>query len=201
MKKLLLLSAIAALAFIPADKTLTREERSVAVKNLEDSRDALIKDVKGLSDAQLHFKTAPDRWSVAECVEHIALAESKIFQLVNMTLQAPADPSKRDSVKVTDQQLLASLVDRSHKSTAPEMLKPTGSFKSTADALDSFVTWRNLHIEYIKNTSDDLRDHYFRHPAFGLLDSYQWVLLIAGHSRRHTLQLEEVMADPNFPKN
>jgi len=38
-------------------------------------------------------------------------------------------------------------------------------------------------------------------PAIGTLDGYQWILLISGHERRHTLQILEVKADPNFPKN
>jgi hypothetical protein len=32
------------------------------------------------------------------------------------------------------------------------------------------------------------------------LDAYQWLLLLASHSERHTLQILEVKADPNFPK-
>ena len=36
--------------------------------------------------------------------------------------------------------------------------------------------------------------------AFGTLDGYQWLLLLSTHSERHTAQIEEVKADPNFPK-
>jgi hypothetical protein len=32
------------------------------------------------------------------------------------------------------------------------------------------------------------------------LDGYEWVLFVAGHSERHTKQINEVKADPNFPK-
>lgn len=32
------------------------------------------------------------------------------------------------------------------------------------------------------------------------VDGYQWLLLISAHSARHTAQIEEVKADPNFPK-
>ena len=33
-----------------------------------------------------------------------------------------------------------------------------------------------------------------------MMDTYQWMLLVAGHSKRHTLQIEEVKASPGFPK-
>ena len=31
------------------------------------------------------------------------------------------------------------------------------------------------------------------------MDGYQWLLLLSAHSGRHTEQIEEVKADPNFP--
>jgi hypothetical protein len=33
------------------------------------------------------------------------------------------------------------------------------------------------------------------------MDAYEFVLLIAAHSERHTKQILEVKADPNYPKN
>jgi len=34
----------------------------------------------------------------------------------------------------------------------------------------------------------------------GMLDAYQWILLLSGHTERHTLQILEVKADPKYPK-
>jgi hypothetical protein len=45
-----------------------------------------------------------------------------------------------------------------------------------------------------------LRRHFFRHPIFGDLDLYQWLLMIAAHCDRHRVQSEEVMASPEFPR-
>ena len=55
-------------------------------------------------------------------------------------------------------------------------------------------------FEDVKETKDDLRGHGMPHPVLKTLDGYQWVLLIAGHSARHTAQIDEVKADPKFPK-
>jgi hypothetical protein len=54
--------------------------------------------------------------------------------------------------------------------------------------------------DFVATTSDDLRDHVVTLP-FGSFDSYQMILFIAAHSNRHTQQIDEVKADPNFPKN
>jgi hypothetical protein len=53
----------------------------------------------------------------------------------------------------------------------------------------------------MKSTQDDLRGHFGDHPLLlKTMDGYQWVLRLATQSRRHTLQIEEVRANPNFPK-
>ncbi len=44
-------------------------------KLLKDTEKNLKEQLKGLSEAQLKFKPAPDRWSIEECVKHIAMSE------------------------------------------------------------------------------------------------------------------------------
>ncbi len=66
--------------------------------------------------------------------------------------------------------------------------------------MKAFEQSRESNMDYVRTTNDDLRDHFFSHPVFGPLDGYQWLLLIATHSARHTAQIEEVKADANFPK-
>jgi len=37
-------------------------------------------------------------------------------------------------------------------------------------------------------------------PVASMGTGYEWILFIAAHSERHTKQILEVKADPNFPK-
>jgi DinB superfamily len=200
-KALLLFSMISLFSYKTYDKTLTQSERDYAVQFMIQTRDALLNDVNGLNPAQINFKADSTRWSVAQCVEHIAVAEGTLMMFVQMSLKSPADPSKRDSIKYTDQQIVNGVQDRTRKFQAPEMLRPDGKFVSYQAALDSFLVRRNRNIEYVKTTQDDLRDHFFQHPVMGTMDDYQGILLMVGHSKRHTLQLEEVKANPGYPKN
>jgi hypothetical protein len=185
-------------------QTLTQEERDRAVAELEGSKKVFLDATKGLSPAQWNFKSAPDRWSVAECSEHIALAEGFIFGLVSEKIvKAPANPEKREAAKGKDELLVKMLQDRSHKATAPEPIDPAKHGTMTPEeSVKLFLDSRAHTIEYVKTTQEDLRDHLFDHPvpAIGTLDAYQWILLISGHTRRHTLQILEVKADPTFPK-
>lgn len=187
---------------VPAASTsLTPEEREFALKQYETTRDNFLKSISGLSQKQWTFKPAPDRWSVAEVAEHITVSESTIMGLIQKQLMtSPADAAKRTEVKGKDQMILQRMPDRSHKAQAPEILRPTGRFATEADLVKAFEDSRKANIDYIRTTNDDLRDHFYTHPAFGVLDGYQWLLLLSSHSARHTEQIEEVKADPNFPK-
>jgi uncharacterized damage-inducible protein DinB len=196
---LALASAVAQTA--PTTTTsLTPEERAFALQQFQTTRDNFLKSIAGLSEKQWTFKSAPDRWSVAEVAEHITVAESTIFGLVQKMMQSPAAPEKRELVKGKDQMILQRMVDRSHKAQAPEILRPTGRWATEAELTKAFEASRKANMDYIKTTNDDLRDHFFDHPVFGTLDGYQWLLLLSAHSARHTEQIEEVKADPNFPK-
>jgi len=192
--------AFAQTALPAAPTTLTSQEREAALKQFETTRDNFLKSIAGLSQKQWTFKPAPDRWSVAEVAEHITISESTIFGVVQKAMASPAAPEKREQVKGKDEMILQRVPDRSHKAQAPEILRPTGRWATEADLTKAFDDSRAATIEYVRTTNDDLRDHFFDHPVFGTLDGYQWLLLIATHSERHTAQIEEVKADPNFPK-
>lgn len=195
----LLLPALLLMNFSSVAPELTRAERQFATKLLTETRDNLLKKVKGLSQNQLNFKADENSWSVAQCMEHIAITESMIFGMVTGAQEGEADPSKHDEVKMTDEEIVGMITDRSHKIKTQEPMEPKNSFGSFEGSVKEFTTKRNEHINYIKTTNDDLRNHYNEFP-FGLADTYQTVLFLAGHSKRHTMQIEEVMANPNFPK-
>jgi len=199
MKSVLLLVAV--LFAAQTTETLTQAERDKAVRELQESQKAFLQSSAGLSDAQWNFKPGPDRWSVAECVEHVTLSQDLIYGVVTGNLvKSPAEPAKREAVKGKDQTILTMTPDRSHKFKAPEALVPTKKFGTPAETLKHYDTAHDRMVEYVKTTQDDLRDHFQDHPAFGPLDGYQWILLVAAHTRRHTEQILEVKAALNFPK-
>ena len=180
---------------------LTKEERERAVTELQSTRKLFLDSAAGLSEAQWNFKPSPEVWSIAEAAEHIAVSEDTLLGLVTeRIMKSPAQPEKRTEVKGKDAVIMERMVDRSHKAQAPEFLRPTHRWPTTQTLVDHFKESRERTIGYVEHTEDALRDHVFEHPAFGLLDAYQWVLLIATHSHRHTLQIEEVKANASFPK-
>ena len=189
---------LAALAAAAMAQPLTDGERRRAIGELEASRKALLDTVAALTPDQWTFKPAPDRWSIAECVEHIALAEDSYFRLITGRLaKSPPEPEKRAEVLGKDDEVLRKMPDRSSKRQTSQALEPRG--KTPQEALDHFRRSRERFLEYVRTSSDDLRNHFAAHRAVGLIDGYQWVLLAAGHTLRHIDQIREVMRDPKFP--
>jgi len=200
MKRFLLAFGLATLAVpILNAQDLTPEERQKAVKYLEKTRAEVLAATKGLSEAQWNFKPGPDRWSVAEVTEHIAAAEDYLRNMVEQkVMTAPARTEPAD-VKAIDDFVLQMIPDRSKKVQAPEPLRPTNRFGSPKESLKHFQESRAETIAFLKKTKD-LRAHATDSPMGKKFDGYEWVLMIAAHSERHTKQIEEVKADPNFPK-
>jgi hypothetical protein len=122
-----------------------------------------------------------------------------IFGMMQGGLKGDADPSKRSEVKMTDEAIVGMISDRTNKVKTQDPFEPKNSFGSYAETVKAFKAKRDENIAYVKNTSDDLRNHYNEFP-FGLVDTYQTILFMSGHTKRHTLQIEEVMANANFPK-
>jgi hypothetical protein len=202
LKLVVLIPALLLLNFTSLETGITKAERKVAIDYLKQTKADLLKSIKGLSEEQLNFKASPESWSVAECVEHIAISETNLFGMIQGTLKEESNPAKRSEVKITDDGIYNAIVDRSYKVQTQEAFKPTGKFGSHDATIKEFVSKRDANIKYTETTEDDLRNHFFTFPvaALGTVDSYQLIIFMAGHAKRHTLQIEEVKANPAFPK-
>lgn len=182
-----------------AAQSLTAEDRARAADHLKKTSAAFLASTKGLSDAQLNFKAAPTRWSVAEVAEHIASTEDFLMDMVRG--QAMKGPARTEpaNLKEIDDFVLTAIADRTNKVQAPEPLAPTNRFGSAAASVKHFQESRAKTLAFLKDTPD-LREHAIDSPLGKKLDAYQWVLFVSAHCERHTKQILEVKADPNFPK-
>ena len=200
MKRLLVaLCLVAFTSPLLKAQALSKEELTRAVDYLEKTRAGVLSATEGLSDAQWSFKPTPDRWSVAEVTEHIAAAEDALMVLIHDQVMAAPARSEVTDVKAIDELVLQAIPDRTHKLKAPEPLVPINRFNTPTNSLQHFKDSRAKTISFLKDTKG-LRDHAIDSPLGKKLDGYEWVLFIAAHSERHTKQINEVKADPNFPK-
>lgn len=179
---------------------MTPADRERAVSYLTQTRDNLLRATNGLSSGQWAFKPAPGRWSVAECLEHIVTVENRVLEGISNALQQPADDSKQSAFDGRDDEFLQIVTDRSARREAPEAVQPSHRWPHD-QLIREFASARQRSIDLAAATNSDPRRHFFAHRAFGELDCYQWLLLVAAHGDRHRAQIEEVLAAPNFPRS
>ncbi|HWN88016.1 MAG TPA: DinB family protein [Chitinophagaceae bacterium] len=197
---LLLFIVFSGLAGTPTEDVLSKKERKFAADHMKSTKTELQDAIKGLSATQLTHKVTADKWSVQECVYHIAISEKTLWTMLETSMKAGPTPEKKKDLKVSDEQVIKMTEDRTNKVKTFSPLEPQNTpYKSLDEAMNDFKTARAAHIKYIKATSEDLRNHFVQMP-FGLLDCYQLCLLISSHTDRHVQQLNEVKADAGFPK-
>ena len=202
MRTFLAICVAAAMPLLAAEGgAMSDSERTYLVEQMEKSKADFLASIAGVSAEQWKFKPAPDVWSVAECAEHIVLAEGYLFNAAQGTLKSEQVERPATSNSGQDQKLAAMIGNRSVKAKAPEPITPTGTkFATPADAAAAFTAARDKNIEYAKTTKDALRAHVTKGGALGPMDSYQILVLMATHTGRHTQQIREVQANAAYPK-
>ena len=193
----LLLAAVGNGQTAPAPKVFTEKDREFAIKYATDTQADFVKQLTGLSDAQLNFRAAEGRWTIGEIAEHIIVVENALRGFVDGGMKAPV-PACKDEFRIQDVAVILTITNRQQKFQAPEAVRPNGRWKTVPDLLANFDTTRKTSIDYMKNMKEDMRSHFVPMPL-GKLDAFQSFLFMIGHSERHLAQLKEVKADANYP--
>ena len=159
---------------------------------LDATRARLTESVEGLGEGQEQFRPAPERWSIADICEHLALAEAGSVKLFDKLLQkAEAEGRVRAE---GDSFAPVSLAERAapfrgQKFQSPDQIRPTGRVplaQSLASLAQSLEQIRALRPRLERA---DCSQQLFPHPIFGPLNLYQWLLFTAAHEERHLAQI------------
>jgi len=197
---LLALLVITGMAGTVKNSTLSQKERKFCVSHLKETRNELLSSVKELSPAQLDFRPAPDKWNIRECLYHIAMAENFFNDMLQTAMKQPARPEKRLAIQISDTELMQTAANCTQTSATPDALQPSKArWGSPAEAMAAFRSARTEHLRYVRNTTEDLRNHVTELHA-GAVDCYQLILFMTAHSHHHLQQIKEIMADENFPQ-
>ncbi len=198
-KPLLLLGTFCFICFTHLGQAqLSTKERDFAIAALSTAKKDLHKITKTLSTDQLSYKPNDTTWSIAECVEHIAISESILFGIIASSLTSDVATNSNQKSTMDDQQVIDLIENRDVKVKTRAQFEPSDQFGSFKGALTAFNKRRKNTINYVNDTNDHLRNHYFEFP-FGKVDTYQVILFMAGHSNRHIKQIQEVLSSPSFP--
>ena len=187
-------------------QTLTPSEIELANLHLEQTRNGMVGAVTGLSDEQWNFRPSTAAWSIAEIAEHIAFVQERVLGILAQLSTAPPAPAGRN-LELIDAIVINYFPNRLTKFPAPEPMHPKGgcvksevmgrvttNTREFARCLESMPELRAHAIESRPLTAITKGEHT-------LMDGYQWILAASAHTERHTEQILEVRADPNFPAN
>lgn len=195
----IVLAAIGITGYSQSTRQWTDADRKYLLENLTRLRDELIKETNGLSNAQREFKESPDRWSINQIVEHIAIWELLLSHDISRAFNAGAKPER---VKTAGPD--SPFVNFIYETTPHYSLEYTKPFSYTIplgnNSLDNNLAWflrmRNESIEFIKASPEDLR-LYFRSTTGSIHQAYIYVF---GHTDRHIRQIIKVKQHARYPK-
>lgn len=170
---------------------LTEKERETALALLTRSRQVLLDTVEGVNEDQARWKPGPERWSILEYVEHLALGDDALVNLVRRSLHSPAQEETAEERRTREQKVRETVIPRG-VNHAPDGLKPSGRFGSLQEAVQAFLAARERTIAYATTTQEDLRSHFAPHPILGQLDGYQWLVGNARHAETHAGHIREI---------
>ncbi len=165
-------------------------ETSEIIEILEKSKDDFHAAASGVPESLANTRPEADRWSVLDCVEHVATVEEIFLKRLAGGEHTEAPPED----KVKEAALAARVVDRSTRRQAPETVLPKGQFTTLAEGLERFHTARGRTIRFARERAADLYTLASAHPVFGPLNGVEALIVIAAHARRHAEQIREVRA-------
>jgi hypothetical protein len=162
---------------------------------LEQSQAALRDAVASVPAAARTQRPAPDRWSVAEILEHLALVDARFARAVEEAIAAARlrglgpETGAREPL---EEGLRRRIADRSEKRQAPEVAVPSG--RLDAEAAWHAMTQAHHGFRAVVEAADGLAlsGVSASHPRWGPLTVYQYTELLAGHEQRHAAQIREM---------
>ena len=186
---------------------ITEDEVATLVTEIDLAQETLMGLISGMTDEQWNFKQSPDRWSVAECVEHIVRTEQAVLAAIEQVVAGPRDPEWFGRTDGKTELVRRAVLTRNPGGAgspfrAPYEVSPTEGW-DRAYGIAEFYKSHGALRAYIETMPRDIKDRTLMNPfpEIGWMSSYDWLLLAAMHVRRHSMQIAEVQADAAYPKN
>lgn len=183
---------------VQAQKLWTETDRAYLVENMKRTRDELSRETETLTAAQWNFRETPERWTIAEITEHLALWEVIFARETGIALRSAPEPELNQKGKPDSWYVDFILEEKLH--TSPDYSRPTGFIRDN-DNLTFFRRTRDQTIKFLETTTADLRSHFEPTGGGQKRNVHQIFIVQWGHVDRHLKQIRKVKAHPAYPKN
>jgi uncharacterized damage-inducible protein DinB len=131
--------------------------------------------VRGASAAKLRKRPAPDKWSVAEILAHLADTEIVVGWRIRSILGAPGTP-----IQAFDQDAWAA----------------AGNYakRDPRKSIEQFRAVREANLAIYKSLSPEQWKYYGMHAERGEESLERLLRMMAGHDLNHTSQIEQILS-------
>jgi uncharacterized damage-inducible protein DinB len=165
------------------------------LQHLNSSRETLRQAVEAVPPARRQDRPEADRWSVAEIVEHLAIVEHRLAQLLGSRLKAAKANGlgkEHETSSVLEAFQPERLLDRSRRFVTGEASRPTAGVR--ADAAWAALERARGELLGVVAAGDGLAlgEIAHPHPVLGTFTMYEWLAFLGAHDARHALQIREI---------
>ena len=159
-----------------------------------------------LTHEQLNWKPAPDRWSVAQCLDHLMVIDAGYFPVFRRIADGGYEsPFWR---RLLFPKAFGSMVLKAVEPQAPRAFKTSSAAQPArgdigADIVRRFETHQRTMAEHLerleaKRASDlVIGSPVFPAASYSILSAAR---IMVAHARRHMLQARRVTEQPGFPR-
>jgi hypothetical protein len=161
----------------------------------------------GLTEAQLNWKPSADQWSIAQCLEHLAVATrgfDKYFVAALEQSRIKTQSAPRYKPTMMGGWLARHVAPEApRKLRAPKIFKPANA-STIENSLGMFLTEQTKFVDFVRQAKGiDYNKSRIRSPVtplvrYSLADAFVITVL---HAQRHLAQARRVREEPNFPQS
>lgn len=179
------------------EKLWTAADKQSTIDQFIRTRDAVVKETENLTPEQWSFRESPDRWSIGEIVEHLALWEIIWSREIGIGTRNKPQPELLKTTRPDSYYQEFIMEPAPHK--AADISKPMGLIKGK-DNLTFFLRGREANLAFLQNTDADMRAIFELTATPEPRNLHQVLIYQWGHVDRHLRQIAKVKSHPSYPK-
>ena len=162
--------------------------------------------VSGLSEEQLNWTSSPDKWSIAQCLEHLSVSTHSFEQYLPAAIKRGREKYPMSSAIAYRPSLIGGwlikqlMPESTRKVPAPKAFRPSQS--AIKGSLENFLTHQDAFLNFVKEAGQlDYNKTRLRSPVtplmrYSMADAF---VVIVVHGRRHLAQAWRMRETPGFP--
>jgi hypothetical protein len=154
---------------------MSTNDRKAKIENYGKDYERFVAFLDTVSDDQLKFKPAPDKWSGNEIIVHIADAEANSYVRLRRALAEPGAP-----VMPYDQDTWTKELNYGAQDVKMH--------------LQLFKFLRELSYRLIKDMPEEKWQNYYSHPDYGKVGLEKWLDTYVAHVPGHIEQIKRNIA-------